>query len=98
MDFSPELVVAFITLTTTLIGVAAGIFLSRNVKNTTKLEKANVKLKQEVRARIAQENLVCEMLVELGRFTSAPTAKVALREAVERAHKIRPRMTPSDVA
>lgn len=94
---SPSIVMAIVAASAALVGVLIGNAINRDATTVRRLRYQNQKLRTEVRARIAQENIVCDMLVEAKVFSTSSTAKIALRNAVDKAEKIRPRMRPSDV-
>ncbi len=86
-------------LVTFLVAIGGWIFsyfVLRDSKRLLRLERSIEKYKNEIRARIYEENIACNLIAELD-CTPAQTIKKNLRDRTESEFGIRPNMKPSDL-
>ena len=85
---------------TLLVAIGGWLFaykLNKQSKRIVRLEKNNLRMRLEVRARMAVETAACEMLSEL-RGTTPLAIQRELRDKTHTQTGLRPKLTPRDVA
>lgn len=79
----------------TLLGSLITLLSQRDIRKISSMERKIDKLRREVIARQAQENVICQWLVELGQAKSVQSAQISLRNRAEQETGLRPSMSPS---
>jgi hypothetical protein len=92
-----QVISALIAALGTIAGIVIGIWSQRQHKFVAALERRVDRYKAEIRARMAEEDVACDWLVEAGLAQTHRRAMMALRDRTEALKDLRPNMTPRDV-